>query len=129
MIHCAIMGSIERFSAVLIEHLKGNFPLWLSPEQVRIVPVSDTHLAYARDVCAQLKDVGIRVELDDSKESMGKKIRGAKQSRLPYVIVIGDKEIEAQVVTLEKRGEEKGVQLATKDAIAQLKNEIEAKTL
>lgn len=106
MIHCAIMGSIERFSAVLIEHLGGNFPLWLSPEQVRVIPVADTHTTYANDVYHALKAVGIRVTYDDSNESMGKKIRGAKQAKLPYFIVIGDKEVAAKNVTLESRSGE-----------------------
>lgn len=103
MIHCAIMGSIERFSAVLIEHLGGSFPLWLAPEQLRIIPVTDSHLSYADEVFHALKSVGMRVTLDDSKESMGKKIRSAKQAKLPYFIVIGDKEVEAKNVTLESR--------------------------
>lgn len=105
MIHCAIMGSIERFAAVLFEHLGGIFPLWLSPEQVRIIPVSDAHEAYAKDVHDELLAVGIRAELDTSNESMGKKIRSAKQERLPYFIVIGDKEVEAKNVTLESRND------------------------
>ena len=73
MIHCAIMGSIERFSAVLIEHLGGNFPLWLAPEQVHIIPVADVHHTYADQVYHTLKAVGIRVELDTSNDSMGRK--------------------------------------------------------
>lgn len=103
MIHCAIMGSIERFSAVLIEHLGGNFPLWLSPEQIRLVTVSDKHTAYARSVLEQLHAEGIRATLDESDESLGKKIRAAKTERLPYFIVIGDKEVEHREVTLESR--------------------------
>lgn len=103
MIHCAIMGSIERFSAVLIEHLGGNFPLWLAPEQVHIIPVADVHHTYADQVYHTLKAVGIRVELDTSNDSMGKKIRAAKQARIPYFIVIGDKEVEAKNVTIEDR--------------------------
>lgn len=103
MIHCAIMGSIERFSAVLIEHLGGNFPLWLSPEQVRIIPVSEVHTAYAKTVFDELKAVGIRVSLDDSNESMGKKIRNAKMEKLPYFVVVGDKEVAEKNVTLESR--------------------------
>ncbi len=104
MIHCAIMGSIERFSAVLIEHLGGNFPLWLSPEQLRVIPVTDDHLDYADKVYRELKAIGLRVSIDDSKESMGKKIRAAKVDRLPYFIVVGDKEIADKAVTLESRG-------------------------
>ncbi len=103
MIHCAIMGSIERFSAVLLEHLGGNFPLWLAPEQVRVIPVSDAHNAYAREVYDALKSVHIRASLEDSNDSMGKKIRAAKQAKLPYFIVVGDKEIADKKVTLESR--------------------------
>lgn len=103
MIHCAIMGSIERFAAVLIEHLGGNFPLWLSPEQIRIIPVSETHAPYATQVYTELKAIGIRAHLDDSNESLGKRIRSAKTSRLPYFVVVGDKEVEAKNVTLEAR--------------------------
>jgi threonyl-tRNA synthetase len=103
MIHCAIMGSIERFSAVLIEHLGGNFPLWLAPEQVRIIPVLDTHNEYAQGIGTILRTAGLRVTVDDENESMGKKIRKAKQEKLPYFIVIGDKEVEAETVTLESR--------------------------
>lgn len=113
MIHCAIMGSIERFSAVLIEHLGGNFPLWLSPEQIRIIPVSEIHNDYAKRVYDELKAVGIRVALDDSNESMGKKIRNAKKARLPYFVVVGDKEVEAKNVTLESRnGDSKQMSLS-----------------
>ncbi len=103
MMHCAIMGSIERFAAVLIEHLGGNFPLWLAPEQIRIIPVADTHNEYADSVYAALKAIGIRTELDDANETLGKKIRAAKQAKLPYFVVIGDKEVAAKNVTLEKR--------------------------
>jgi threonyl-tRNA synthetase len=103
MMHCAIMGSIERFSAVLIEHLGGNFPLWLSPIQVAIIPVSDVHNGYATQVFEALKAVGIRVEIETTNESMGKKIRAAKKEKLPYFIVIGDKEMAEKTVTLEKR--------------------------
>jgi len=103
MIHCAIMGSIERFAAVLFEHLGGNFPLWLAPVQLRIIPVSDSHQAYAQNVYDELHGVGLRVELDTSNDSMGKKIRAAKQEKLPYFIVVGDKEVADKNVTLESR--------------------------
>jgi threonyl-tRNA synthetase len=101
MIHRAVAGSLERFMAIMIEHFAGNFPLWLSPEQVRVIPVSDVHLEYATKVYTELKAVGLRATLDDSKESMGKKIRYAKKEKLPYFVVIGDKEVEAKNVTLE----------------------------
>jgi len=109
MMHCAIMGSIERFTAVLIEHVGGNFPLWLSPVQVAVIPVADVHHDYAKQVFDGLRAVGIRASYDDSNESMGKKIRSAKKERLPYFIVIGDKEVEAKNVTLEARNGETSV--------------------
>ncbi len=101
MIHCAIMGSIERFSAVLIEHLGGRFPLWLAPEQVAILPVSEKHNDPARELYAKLKAAGIRCMLDDANESLGKKIRAVKQQKIPAFVVIGDKEAESGQLTLE----------------------------
>ncbi|USN88088.1 MAG: threonine--tRNA ligase [Candidatus Nomurabacteria bacterium] len=103
MIHRAIAGSLERFMAIMIEHFAGAFPLWLSPEQLRIIPVNEVHLEYANKVYTELKAVGLRVTLDDSNESMGKKIRNAKKEKLPYFAVIGDKEVAAKNVTLESR--------------------------
>jgi len=103
MIHRAIAGSLERFMAIMIEHFAGNFPLWLSPEQVRIVPVADTHHNYATTVHQTLHAAGLRTQLDTDNESMGKKIRTAKTERLPYFIVIGDQEVADGTVTLEKR--------------------------
>jgi threonyl-tRNA synthetase len=128
MIHCAIMGSIERFLSILIEHTGGNFPLWLSPEQIRILPVAGAHHEYAGHVFEELKAVGVRVTLDDSKETLGKRIRGAKQDRLPYFIVIGDKEVEAKEVTLESRnGASK--QMSVNALANHLLTEIETKTI
>jgi threonyl-tRNA synthetase len=103
VIHRAISGSLERFMGVMIEHFAGNFPLWLAPEQVHIIPVADVHHAYADQVYHALKAVGIRVQLDSSNDSMGKKIRAAKQAKIPYFIVIGDKEVTAKNVTIEDR--------------------------
>src|SRR3989338_10855363 len=90
----------------------GNFPLRLAPEQVHIIPVADIHKTYADNVYHALKSAGIRVHLDDSNDSMGKKIRAAKQAKIPYFIVIGDKEVEAKNVTIENRsGESKQIDL------------------
>ncbi len=112
MMHCAIMGSIERFTAVLIEHLGGNFPLWLAPVQVAIIPVSEVHDAYATQVHQALRAIGIRADYYGDNDSMGKKIRTAKQAKLPYFVVIGDKEVEAKNVTLESRdGESRQIDL------------------
>jgi threonyl-tRNA synthetase len=128
MMHCAIMGSIERFSAVLIEHLGGNFPLWLSPVQVCVIPVADAHSAYAQAVYESLTAIGIRAQFDNSNDGMGKKIREAKKARLPYFIVIGDKEVEAKNVTLEARnGTSQTIELSALGN--HLLTEIEAKLL
>jgi threonyl-tRNA synthetase len=103
VIHRAPLSTHERFMAFLIEHYGGNFPLWLSPEQVRVIPVAETHHEYAEQVHEALKATGIRSSFDDSNESLGKKIRSAKQAKLPYFVVIGDKEVAAKNVTLENR--------------------------
>ncbi len=103
MIHRAIAGSLERFMAIMIEHFAGAFPLWLAPEQVRIIPVSEAHHEYAAQTAETLQQAGYRVLLVDESESMGKRIRAAKQAKTPYVLVIGDKEIEAENLTAENR--------------------------
>ncbi len=103
MIHAAIMGSIERFVAVLIEHLSGNFPLWLSPVQLRVIPIANTHNEYAQQITEKLESAGIRVEFVDSKDSFGKKIRACKVDKIPYFICIGDKEVESKTLTLESK--------------------------
>jgi threonyl-tRNA synthetase len=103
MIHCAVMGSIERFSATYLEHCAGNLPLWLSPVQVRILPIADAHKSKADELLGMLSDAGIRTEIDDSNIGFGKRVRKAKEDKLPYFIVIGDKDIEAGTVTLESR--------------------------
>ncbi len=103
MIHCAVMGSIERFLAVMLEHLGGVLPLWLAPEQVRILPIADAHHAFASQVYDQLKTAGVRVEVDLSSESLGKKIRAAKMEKIPYTLVIGDQEVATSTATLESR--------------------------
>lgn len=103
MIHAAIMGSIERFLSIAIEHFAGAFPLWLSPVQVKVVPVRDNHNARATEVATLFKAAGLRVDLDISDAGFGKKVREAKDMKTPYTIIIGDKDIEAGVVTLESR--------------------------
>lgn len=103
MIHCAIMGSIERFMSTLIEHTAGIFPLWLSPVQVKVLPIGESEIAYANKFATLLRESSIRVELDDSNESLGKKVRNAKTEKTPYLAVIGKKEVESGNVTLESR--------------------------
>ena len=111
MIHRAILGSVERFSAVLIEHYAGAFPLWLSPEQVRLLPVADRHVEHARELASRLRDAGLRPAVDESGETVGKKVRAAQLAKTAYVLVIGDKEIESGELTVRDREgtETKGV--------------------
>ncbi|PIR38293.1 MAG: threonine--tRNA ligase [Candidatus Zambryskibacteria bacterium CG10_big_fil_rev_8_21_14_0_10_42_12] len=120
VIHRAISGSLERFMGVMIEHFGGHFPLWLAPVQAMILPISDTHLPYAEEVLKEMKEAGLRVELDDRKESLGKKIRAAKEERTPYLLVIGDKEVEEKTLTIEGREEKIGAK-SISDTISYLK--------
>jgi threonyl-tRNA synthetase len=103
VIHRAISGSLERFMGVMIEHYAGNFPVWLSPTQVKIIPVRENHNDYAKKIADELLAMNIRVDLDDSDEGMGKKIRAGKVNKVPYMLVIGDKEIESGELSLEYR--------------------------
>lgn len=103
MIHCAIMGSFERFAAVMLEHTGGNFPTWLSPTQVVVIPVADAHAPYAKLVHETLLQHGMRAELSLSSDPLGKRIRAAKSTRSPYLLVVGEKEVTAQTVSVEHR--------------------------
>lgn len=103
MVHYAVMGSIERFLSVILEHLQGAFPLWLSPVQALVLPVSEKHAGYAREIFETLREAGIRVELDDSNETLGKKIRNGKKEKVPYSLIVGDEEMNAKTATLEGR--------------------------
>ncbi len=129
MIHRAIVGSPERFLGILIEHYSGNFPLWLSPIQVKVIPVRTNHAEYARKVYDLLKQNGIRVQLDDEDKNLGGKVRDAKNQRVPYWIVIGDKEISADMVTLESRDSGQLGQMAVEELIIKLSEEIKNKKL
>lgn len=106
MIHAAIMGSLERFMAILIEHVGGAFPFWLAPEQIRLVPVSDTHIEFARDLEVKLKNVGVRASVDESSEGVGKKIRSAAKMKIPWTIVLGEKEVAGEDLNINIFGQE-----------------------
>ena len=105
MIHRALLGSMERFAGILIEHYAGRFPVWLAPVQAIVLPVSDRHNEYAGKVLAELRDAGVRVEADDRSESVGKKIRDAELGRYPYMLVVGDREQEAGEVAVRSHEE------------------------
>ena len=104
MVHRALYGSIERFFGVLIEHYAGNFPAWLSPTQVVMIPISERHAGYAEQVAEKLKAVGVRVHVDARNEKMNAKIREHTLQKVPFLLVVGDKEAEAGEVSVRVRG-------------------------
>jgi threonyl-tRNA synthetase len=114
MVHRALFGSVERFFAILTEHYAGAFPLWLSPEQLRFVPVADRHLEHCQELAAKARAAGLRAVVDDSKESVGKKIRAAQLAKAPYTLVVGDQEASSDAYTVRDRAgvETKGVTFA-----------------
>ncbi len=126
MIHAAIMGSIERFMSVLIEHTAGNFPTWLSPLQVRVLPVSENNADYAEKIRTELKAAGIRVDVEGN-DSLGKRIRAAKLQKLPYILVVGDAEMTAGTVTPESRDAGKLELMSVADFAAKVQEEIKTR--
>lgn len=118
MIHRAPFGSMERFVGILIEHFNGAFPLWLSPVQAVMIPITDNHVDYAKKVAAELKAAGLRVEVDDSNSRMNAKIRNAQLQKTPYMLVVGDKEMEAGAVAVRTRDNEDRGAMAVADFIA-----------
>ena len=127
MIHRVVFGSIERFIGILTEHFAGAFPLWLAPVQAMVLPISEKQAAYAKEVANALEDAGIRVELDDRNEKIGYRIREAQLQKIPYMLVVGDKEVESATVSVRAR---KGVDLGAmslNDLTARMKDEIARK--
>jgi threonyl-tRNA synthetase len=123
MIHRALFGSIERFFAVLTEHYAGAFPLWLAPEQLRLLPVADRNVEAARELASRAREAGLRVEVDDAKQSVGKKIRAAQLMKTPYMIVLGDRDLEAGTFTVRNRAGDEIAGLAFDDVVAALVEE------
>ncbi len=106
MLHHAVTGSTERFLAMLIEHYAGNFPVWLAPVQAMMIPIADRHLAYAEAVAAKLKAADLRVEIDSRSERMNAKVRDAQLQKIPYMLVVGDREASEEAVSLRLRSNE-----------------------
>ncbi len=129
MIHCAIMGSIERYLAILLEHFNGALPLWLSPVQVAVLPISDKLARYAGEIAEDLKNAGLRVELDEKNETIGKKIREAETQKIPYLVIVGAKEEENKTVALRQRGQGDLGEISVSELVARLKKEIESRSL
>ena len=125
MIHRVCFGSIERFIGILTEHFAGKFPTWLAPTQVKVLPVSDKSLDYARQVYERMKDKGIRVELDDRNEKIGYKIRYARQiDRVPYMLILGEKEIAEQTISVRDRATDETTSYTLDEFLAKLEQEI-----
>jgi threonyl-tRNA synthetase len=127
MIHRALLGSLERFFGVLVEHYAGAFPVWLAPVQAAMIPIADRHLDYAKQVAQELKKAGLRVIVDERPERMNAKIRDAQNQKIPYMLVIGDKEQESGQVALRLRNGENPGPIAVADFIARAHDEIAAK--
>lgn len=126
MIHRAILGSSERAMMVLLEHYAGAFPLWLSPVQVALLPISENELGYVQSVAKTLKSAGIRVEVDESASTLGKKMVNARNMKVPYLAIIGKQEVENKTITLKNRANEQ-ITLNLDETIAKLKQEIVGK--
>ncbi len=126
MIHSAKFGSIERFLGVLVEHYAGAFPPWLAPVQVQGIPVAERHADYLSEVASQMHKLGIRVEVDDSDDRMQKKIRNAQLQKVPFMIIVGDDDVEAGAVSFRYRDgrQDNGVSIA--EAIARITEAIDA---
>ncbi|MCC7543173.1 threonine--tRNA ligase [bacterium] len=129
MIHRAILGSFERFMAIIIEHYAGAFPVWLAPEQVRVLPVSEKYVEYGRTAFETLRSAGVRVEIDDTNESLGKRIRNAELFKVPYSLVVGEREAENSTVAVRKYGEgDQGV-MKLDEFVAKITTEIKERTV
>ena len=124
----AILGTFDRFMCFLIEETKGAFPLWLSPTQVKILPITDSQRDYAKQVEEKLHKIGIRVVLDDRNEKVGYKIREAQLEKVPYMLVIGAKEVEEGTVSIRSRENAENETMQADDFVAKIKEEVETKS-
>ena len=129
MIHRAILGSLERFIGIIIEHFAGAFPLWLAPVQASVLPLSEKFLDYGRETAARLRAAGLRVETDESNEKLGAKIRDAQLKKIPYMLVVGEKEVAAGTVSVRKRTGGDQPSMTVDEFVAEAKRGIEARSL
>ena len=130
MLHRAILGSFERFIGIITEHFAGAFPIWCAPVQIKVLPVnSQVHGKFANELVSKLKENGFRVEIDDSEEKLGYRLRNSVIKKIPYILVIGDKEVETGNVTYRKYGTEKQINVSLDEFIKMIKEEIDSKAL
>jgi threonyl-tRNA synthetase len=129
MIHAAIMGSIERFMAILIEHTAGAFPVWLCPIQVKLLSVGERHRDFCAELAGEFSNLGIRVEVDSSDETVGNKTRKAANEKIPYILVVGDKEMELPNLVVRDRGSRETREISKVDFIKELQDKINNRSL
>jgi threonyl-tRNA synthetase len=124
MLHRAVLGSLERFMAIYIEHTAGDLPLWLAPVQVSVLPVAERHEEFARKIVDVLQEGGVRAELDDRSERLGYRVRGSETQKIPYILVVGDREQADGTVSVRRR-QQKGQQTLGVDELrSKLEKEI-----
>ncbi|MBI2020549.1 threonine--tRNA ligase, partial [Candidatus Daviesbacteria bacterium] len=128
MIHRAIFGSFERFVAILTEHFQGAFPLWLSPVQVVVIPITDKNNQYAKKVSGSLKNEGIRVEVDERSETMQAKIRDAQVQKVPYMVIVGDREHDSGQISVRARSGDDLKGMKVEEFLTRINKEIESKS-
>ncbi|KKP34596.1 MAG: Threonine-tRNA ligase, partial [Candidatus Woesebacteria bacterium GW2011_GWE2_31_6] len=128
-IHRVIYGSLERFIGILIEHFAGNFPTWLTPVQVKILPLTERNLNYANSIFKKLRDDGIRVEIDERNETLGEKIRNAQMEKISYMLIVGDKEEKEKTISVRCRDGKSLENDSLEDFIRIIKKEIEEKLI
>ena len=129
ILHRGLTGSLERTIGILIEHFAGAFPVWLAPVQVMIIPIADRHVRFAQTINKKLITSNIRSEIDDRSETMQKKIREAEEQKIPYMLIVGDREVESKKISLRQRGEKTLGQMSLEKFIQKIKKEIEEKTI
>jgi threonyl-tRNA synthetase len=127
MVHRAILGSYERFLVLLIEHYAGAFPLWLSPVQMTIIPVSEKFSDYAKDVKKKLLERNIRVEINDKAESLGKRISETEKQKIPYILVVGEKEMKDGTVNVRTHGEKQQNVFSVDEFVEKVEKEVNEK--
>lgn len=128
MIHRAPFGSLERFTAVLIEHTAGHFPLWLTPDQVAILPISEKYNDYAQDVKQYFELHDVRALVDDRNEKIGRKIRDNELKRIPYMVIVGEKEMEGGLVSMRQQGGGEQATMTKEDFVQRIQNEVAEQT-
>jgi threonyl-tRNA synthetase len=128
MVHRALYGSVERFFGVLIEHYAGAFPVWLSPVQAVMIPIAERHVDYANQVAAQLREIGVRVDVDGRNEKMNAKIREHAMQKVPFQLIVGDKEAEAGKVNVRTRGKEKTEDMPAAEFVEKIKGLIRSRS-